>query len=98
MAWKVEHDGCEGCKYEFNYHEYDEPCNRCKQNYYDLWEERKDDENMGKKYIDQEVFINKLWQLIKDENNKDMQGGLLQAVLVAQLMDTAETVERGDVE
>lgn len=53
---------------------------------------------MGKKYIDQEALVNKLWKVMEDDNNKDMQCGLLQAILVAKLMDTAETVERGDVE
>lgn len=52
---------------------------------------------MGRKLIDQEELIGKLWRLIKDDDNKDMQAGILQAILVATLMDTAETVERGDV-
>lgn len=53
---------------------------------------------MGTKYIKQEELTNKLWKLIADTESREQQAGLLQAVLVATLMDTAETVERGDVE
>ena len=90
MGINYEHDGCCGCKYEHR-DAAELPCVTCRQNYLDCWTEAKD---MEIKLIDQEELINKLWRLIKDENNKDMQGGLLQAVLVAQLMDT---VERDDI-
>ena len=52
---------------------------------------------MGRKFIDQQVLLEKLWAILKDESNKDMQAGIMQAILVATLIDTAETVERGDV-
>ena len=83
------HDGCDGCKYEHREAD-DLPCVTCKQNYMDCWTEKMEAKSMGRKLIDQEELIEKLWRLIKDDDNKDMQGGLLQAVLVAQLMDTED--------
>ena len=52
---------------------------------------------MGRKLIDQEQLTDKLWRLMEEDTDKGMQCGLLQAILVATLMDTAETVERGDI-
>ena len=57
---------------------------------------------MAKKYIDQEETLNKLKSLFDDaeENNKEsraIQNGIMQAMLVVILMDTAEAVERGNV-
>jgi len=35
----LEHDGCEGCKYEFTYPDLNqEPCLSCRQNHMDNWE------------------------------------------------------------
>lgn len=57
---------------------------------------------MAKKYIDQEETLNKLKFLFDDAEgtNKEslaIQNGIMQAMLVVILMDTAEAVERGNV-
>ena len=57
---------------------------------------------MAKKYIDQEETLNKLKFLFDDAegNNKEslaIQNGIMQAMLVVILMDTAEAVEKGNV-
>lgn len=93
MPQHCEHDGCEGCKYEFQ--KADElPCVRCRQNFKDCWTAKED----GTKWIDRDKLVQRLWGIIGEDKNKDTQAGVMQAILVATLMDTAETVERGDVE
>lgn len=93
MPQHCEHDGCEGCKYEFQ-KEDELPCVRCKQNFKDCWTARE----YGKEWIDRNKLVTRLWDIMKEDSNKDMQAGLLQAILTATLMEAAETVERGDVE
>lgn len=97
MPQHCEHDGCNGCKYE--HRDYDElPCIRCKQNFKDCWTAKEDAEyGKGKRFVDQAVLLERLWNIMKEDNNREMQTGIFQAILIVTLMDTAEAVERGDV-
>lgn len=59
---------------------------------------------MGRKLIDQKELLKKLLFVYKEEHNETdtlkreyTQCGLIEAMLVVVGMDTAETVERGDL-
>ena len=90
QSW--EHDGCMDCKYEHRKSD-DLPCVTCRQNYKDCWTAKED----CKEWIDRDKLVQRLCGIMGEDKNKDMQAGIMQAILVATLMDTAETVERGDV-